>query len=50
METAGYVCMVDEGNKLIVWSALEVSVSLTEIDVDLNGVLDRRHREFSVPE
>ena len=50
METAGYVCMVDEGNKLIVWSALKVSVSLTEIDVDLDGVLDRRHREFSVPE
>lgn len=34
VEAACYVCMVDHGNKLLVWAAFEVAIPLPEIDID----------------
>jgi hypothetical protein len=49
VETTRYVRMVDEWNQLVVWPTLEVSVSFTQVYVDLYGVLDSRHcRSLSI--
>ena len=47
VEAACYVCMVDEGNELIVWSTFKVSVSFAEINVDLDWVFDCWHGEHA---
>ena len=43
MEATSHIGMVDQWDQLIIWAALEVAVALTQINVDLDPVLRRRH-------
>lgn len=44
MKAARYIGVVNEWNQFIVGSALEVPVAFAQIYIDLNGMLDGRHR------
>lgn len=43
METTCYVCMVNERDELLIRAALEIAVALSQINIDLDLVLRRRH-------
>jgi hypothetical protein len=45
MEAACNVCMVNEWDQLMVGAALEITITLPEVYIDLDGVLDRWHFE-----
>ena len=44
VKAARDIRMVDERNQLIVRTTLEVSIALSQVDIDLDGVLDGGHR------
>jgi hypothetical protein len=44
VEAASNISMVDQRYQLLVRTAFEVSISFSQVDVDLDGVLNRRHR------
>lgn len=35
MKPARYICVVDHGNKFVIWTALIVAISFSEVDVDV---------------
>lgn len=45
MESTGNISMVDKRDELVIRAALEVAIALAQVDVDFDGMLDRRHRE-----
>lgn len=46
VETTGHIGVVNERYQLIIRSALEVSIALAQVYVDLDWVLNRWHRSF----
>lgn len=43
MKPACYICMVNERDELVVWTARVVAVGFAEVNVDFDGMLDGCH-------
>jgi hypothetical protein len=48
MEAASHVGMINQGNQLFIWAALEVAVSLPQVNVNLHRMFAGRHCECLV--
>lgn len=46
VESASYICVVDEWDEFIVGAAFEIPIAFAQVDVDLDLVLDGRHVDF----